>query len=69
MMSCRSEDVKEVSGTEWAGLFRKILEQSIYETLILDIDEGTVHGRKPPDYLSFSCSRHVPRHLFFLKQI
>ncbi len=35
-----SEDVKEVSGTEWAGLFRKILEQSIYETLILDIDEG-----------------------------
>lgn len=35
-----SEDVKEVSGTEWVSLFRKILEQSIYETLILDIDEG-----------------------------
>lgn len=35
-----SEDIKEVSGTEWVSLFRKILEQSIYETLILDIDEG-----------------------------
>lgn len=35
-----SEDLKEVQGPEWVGLFRKILEQSIYETLILDIDEG-----------------------------
>lgn len=35
-----SEDLKEVQGPEWVSLFRKILEQSIYETLILDIDEG-----------------------------
>lgn len=35
-----SEDMKEVRGTEWVSLISKILEQSIYETLILDIDEG-----------------------------
>lgn len=35
-----SEDLKEVRGSEWAGLLSKILEQSIYETLILDIGDG-----------------------------
>lgn len=35
-----SEDLKSVKGSEWVNLIRKILEQSIYETLILDIDEG-----------------------------
>lgn len=35
-----SEDLKEVRGSEWAGLLSKVLEQSIYETLILDISDG-----------------------------
>lgn len=35
-----SEDMKSVRGSEWAKLMKQILEQSIYETLILDIDEG-----------------------------
>lgn len=35
-----SEDVKAVSGAEWVELIEKIMEQSIYEILILDMDEG-----------------------------
>lgn len=35
-----SEDVKSVDGTEWTKVLKQILEQSIYEILILDIDEG-----------------------------
>ncbi len=35
-----SEDMKEIRGPEWAELVNKILEQSIYETIVLDIDDG-----------------------------
>lgn len=35
-----SEDMKEMKDTEWISLIEKILQQSIYETVILDIDEG-----------------------------
>lgn len=35
-----SEDMKEIRGTEWVELMKKILEQSIYETLVLDISDG-----------------------------
>lgn len=35
-----SEDIKSVSGEEWIELIEKIMEQSIYEILILDMDDG-----------------------------
>lgn len=35
-----SEDLKEIHGSEWVLLVNKILEQSIYETVILDIGDG-----------------------------
>lgn len=35
-----SEDIKSLSGKEWLALIQKIMEQSIYEILILDLDEG-----------------------------
>lgn len=35
-----SEDLKEVRASEWISLIDQILEQSIYDTLILDLDEG-----------------------------
>ena len=35
-----SEDLKEIRGSEWVGLMDKILKQSIYETLVLDISDG-----------------------------
>ena len=35
-----SEDIKSIRGTEWVELLAQILSQSIYETIILDIDEG-----------------------------
>lgn len=35
-----SEDMKEIRGPEWVELMKKILEQSIYETLVLDISDG-----------------------------
>lgn len=38
-----SEDVKEVEAEEWISLVRKIMNESIYETIILDIDEGIRH--------------------------
>lgn len=35
-----SEDLKAVKIEEWTGFVEQIAEQSIYEVLILDIDEG-----------------------------
>lgn len=35
-----SEDIKEINAQEWLSLIQKIMEQSIYEILILDMDEG-----------------------------
>ena len=35
-----SEDMKRVTAKEWKALFIQILNQSMYETIILDIDEG-----------------------------
>lgn len=35
-----SEDIKEIKSEEWLGLIQKIIEQSIYEIVILDMDEG-----------------------------
>ncbi len=35
-----AEDMKSIKAEEWVELVRKILEESIYEVLILDIDEG-----------------------------
>lgn len=35
-----SEDVKSVVSEDWLKLIRQILEQSIYDVLILDMDEG-----------------------------
>lgn len=37
-----SEEMKEIKGEEWIRLIEQILHQSIYETLILDIDEGVL---------------------------
>lgn len=35
-----AEDVKSVKAEEWLTLIRRILEQSIYDVIILDLDEG-----------------------------
>lgn len=35
-----SDDIKGISAEEWLGLIQKIIEESIYEILILDMDEG-----------------------------
>ena len=35
-----SEDIKEIDSEEWIRLIQKIIEQSIYEIVILDMDEG-----------------------------
>ena len=35
-----SEDVKAVEVREWISVIRQIAEQSIYDVIILDIDEG-----------------------------
>lgn len=35
-----SEDIKEVSAEEWMEFLKRIITQSVYETIILDIDEG-----------------------------
>lgn len=35
-----AEDMKSIRAEEWTELIRRILEESIYEVLILDIDEG-----------------------------
>jgi len=52
-----SEDLKEIHGPEWALLANKILEQSIYETLVLDIGDGIPELHK----LLKSCTEvHMP---------
>lgn len=35
-----SEDLKGISAEEWINVIQRIIEQSIYEVLILDMDEG-----------------------------
>lgn len=35
-----SEDIKSVSGEDWVNLIERIMDESIYEVLILDMDEG-----------------------------
>ena len=35
-----SEDIKSVSGEDWLNLIKRLMEESIYEILILDMDEG-----------------------------
>lgn len=35
-----SEDIKDIRAKEWVFLLKQIIDQSIYETMILDIDEG-----------------------------
>lgn len=35
-----SEDIKDIRAKEWVVLLKQIMEQSVYETMILDIDEG-----------------------------
>jgi len=35
-----SEDIKSIQGEEWEELISQIFSQSIYDTIILDIDEG-----------------------------
>ncbi len=35
-----SEDIKEIKVQEWIRLLEQIIKQSVYETIILDIDEG-----------------------------
>ncbi len=35
-----SEDLKEVHVEEWITLMKRILNESIYETIVLDLDEG-----------------------------
>ncbi len=52
-----SEDIKSVTLEEWTGLLHQIAEQSIYDVLILDIDEGLgdVYG-----ILRMCTEIHVP---------
>ena len=52
-----SEDIKSVTLEEWAGLLHQIAKQSIYDVLILDIDEGLrdVYG-----ILRMCTEIHVP---------
>lgn len=52
-----SEDMKAVELEDWLGMIRQVVEQSIYDILILDIDEGLrdVYG------LLRACTEvHVP---------
>lgn len=35
-----SEDIKDIRAKEWILLLKQIMEQSIYEIVVLDIDEG-----------------------------
>lgn len=52
-----SEDVKGVCGTEWVSLIKQILEQSIYETVILDMDSGILELHK---VLEICTQIHMP---------
>lgn len=35
-----SEDIRTVKAEEWLGMMQRIMEESIYEVLILDLDDG-----------------------------
>lgn len=73
-----SEDIKAVSGEEWLELIRKIMEESIYEVLILDMDEGIrdiyevlrgcdeIHLLVADDKVSESKVRQFEEELLFL---
>ncbi|MCI8796953.1 MAG: hypothetical protein HFG89_08895 [Dorea sp.] len=52
-----SEDVRSVTAEEWVGLIRQIGEQSIYDVMILDIDEGL---KGVYDLLRVCTEIHVP---------
>lgn len=52
-----SQDVKEVKALEWIELIAKIWDQSIYETIILDLDEGVQDLYK---ILEFCTEIHMP---------
>lgn len=51
-----SEDVKEIEAKEWMDVIQKILQESIYDTIILDVDEGI---RKVYDLLEQCTEIHV----------
>lgn len=73
-----SEDIKSVTGREWIELVQKIMEQSIYEIVILDMDEGIrevyqvlqicneVHMLTADDQASRSKIRQFEEELTFL---
>lgn len=52
-----SEDMKAVELEDWLDMFRQIAEQSIYDVLILDIDEGL---REVYGLLRVCTEIHVP---------
>lgn len=52
-----SEDIKAVSPGEWVNFIRQIMENSIYEAVILDIDEG-IQGVY--DILRLCTEIHMP---------
>lgn len=51
-----SEDLKEIEVEEWMHVIQKILQESIYDTIVLDIDEGI---RKVYDLLELCTEVHV----------
>lgn len=51
-----SEDMKEIEAKEWLDVIQKILQESIYDTIILDVDEGI---RKVYDLLEQCTEIHV----------
>ncbi len=51
-----SEDMKEIESKEWMDVIHKILQESIYDTIILDIDEGI---RRVYDLLEQCTEIHV----------
>lgn len=73
-----SEDIKSISGSEWLALMQKIMEQSIYEILILDLDESIrelyqilevcseIHMLTAPDEISNSKIRQFEEELILL---
>ena len=52
-----SEDLKAVSKEEWSSLIHRIMEESIYEILILDLDDGV---RNVYDVLELCTEIHMP---------
>lgn len=73
-----SEDIKAVSAKEWIDVFTRIMEQSIYEILILDMDEAVreiysvlricseIHVLTAQDELSKAKLRQFDEELTFL---